>query len=369
MRCNSCARYRHTYMRFIAHGEIVMGSEGKYSGSVHGRNLVKLLRAIDLLSRPSGASIKELQDGLGISRRSVYRMFEVLESLNFPLYDQDRPGEKEKRWCLQDDFLHRMPNLRIPDMKLTPREMLVLYFLLSQDRIFANTAVGNHLSSIRQKMAAIMPSDYLTAAQSDRIESLFASGSLHPKSYEGMEPTIDALLGAVVERRICKVTYEALSHGRRKSYEIHPLRLFEHDGGLYLFVIIPSKDAVRILAVDRVRRIEVGEDTFDEPTDFDPESVLGHTFDLTLGDPVRAVIRFSPEAARRVRNRRWSATQEIEEHGDGSLILTMETSGRDDVVRWVLSFGAHAEIVEPDTLRAEVRKCLLDTLKAYPPGR
>jgi predicted DNA-binding transcriptional regulator YafY len=342
-----------------------MGSEGKFSGSVHGKNLVKLLRAIDLLSRPSGASIKELQDGLGISRRSVYRMFDILESLNFPLYDQDRPGEKEKRWGLQEDFLHRMPNLRIPDMKLTPREMLVLYFLLSQDRIFANTAVGDHLFSIRQKLAAIMPTDYLTAAQSDRIESLFASGSLHPKSYEGMETTIDTLLEAVVERKVCKITHEALSHGKRKSYEIHPLRLFEHDGGLYLFVIIPSKKALRILAVDRIQRISVTDEVFEEPTDFDPEAVLGHTFDLTLGDPVTAVIHFSPSAARRVRNRRWSATQEIEEHDDGSLTLTIETSGRDDVVRWVLSFGSEAELLEPVELRDELRDCVVLLQRLY----
>lgn len=352
-------------MRFMAQGEIVMGSDGKYSGSVHGKNLVKLLRAIDLLSRPSGASIKELQDGLGISRRSVYRMFDILESLSFPLYDLDRPGEKEKRWGLQEDFLHRMPNLRIPDMKLTPRELLVLYFLLSQDRIFANTAVGNHLSSIRQKLAAIMPTDYLTAAQSDRIESLFASGSLHPKSYEGMETTIDALLEAVVERKVCKVTYEALSHGKRKSYEIHPLRLFEHHGGLYVFVTVPAKDAVRILAVDRIARISVSDGTFEEPSDFDPEVVLGHTFDLTLGDPVTTVIYFSPDAARRVRNRRWSATQEIEEHEDGSLTLTMETSGRDDVVRWVLSFGPDAELVEPTELRTQLRDRITDLIHLY----
>jgi predicted DNA-binding transcriptional regulator YafY len=365
MRCNSCARYRHTHVRFVAHGKIVMGSEGKYSGSVHGKNLVKLLRAIDLLSRPSGASIKELQDGLGISRRSVYRMFDILESLIFPLYDQDRPGEKEKRWGLQEDFLHRMPNLRIPDMKLTPREMLVLYFLLSQDRIFANTAVGDHLFSIRQKLAAIMPTDYLTAAQSDRIESLFASGSLHPKSYEGMETSIDTLLEAVVERKVCKITYEALSHGKRRSYEIHRLRLFEHHGGLYVFVTVPAKDAVRILAVDRLKRITLTDETFDEPSDFDPESVLGHTFDLTLGDPVTAVIHFSPEGARRVKNRRWSATQNFEEHSDGSVTLTMETSGRDDVVRWVLSFGHNAELLKPIGLRSALEEELVQLLKTY----
>lgn len=105
-----CARYRHRSRLFLTHCELVMGTDGKFNGSIHGKNLVKLLRAIDLVSRSSGASIKELQDGLGISRRSVYRLFDVLESLNFPLVEQERPGEKEKRGSLEEGYLHRMPN-------------------------------------------------------------------------------------------------------------------------------------------------------------------------------------------------------------------------------------------------------------------
>lgn len=108
-----------------------MGSKGTHAVGGNGKNLIKLLQAIDQLSRCGGTTIKELQERLGVSRRSVYRMFDVLESLHFPLLDDDSPGEKEKRWRLQEDFLHRMPNIRIPDMKLTSRELLVLLFSAS----------------------------------------------------------------------------------------------------------------------------------------------------------------------------------------------------------------------------------------------
>jgi predicted DNA-binding transcriptional regulator YafY len=84
--------------------------------------------------------------------------------------------------------------------------------------------------------------------------------------------------------------------------------------------------------------------------------VLGHTFNLTLDDPVSVSIRFSPEGARRVRDRQWSATQTIEEHPGGTVVLSMETSGRDDVVAWVLSFGPDAEVLEPAELRKMVNE-------------
>ena len=362
--CDS-ARFRHSNLILVAHSEVVMNSRAKYSSSVHGRNLIKILKAVDVLSRPQGVTIKELQDELGVARRSVYRLFETLNELQFPIYDEDRPGEKEKRWRLQQDYLQSLPNLRIPDMKLSPRELLVLYFLLSQDRVFANTAVAGLLSSIREKLAALMPSSYLTAVQSERIESLFAAGTLHAKSYEGFEGRVDTLLDAIVERLMCTVTYRALSHGNTNTYTINPLRLFEHDGGLYVFVQLPGPDVTRIIAVDRIEKIDLTETTFEELPDFNPDKILATTFDLTLGDPVDVEIRFSAAAARRIVNRRWSESQSIDDHEDGSVTLRMSTSGKEDVLRWVLSFADEAEIVGPEDMREAIRAIAHKTMRRY----
>jgi predicted DNA-binding transcriptional regulator YafY len=335
------------------------------SEPVHGRNLIKVLKAIDTLSRPQGASIKELQEELGVSRRSVYRMFETLNELQFPIYDDDIPGEKEKRWHLEENYLHNLPNLRIPDMKLTPREMLLLYFLLSQDHVLSNTTVGNLLSSIRYKLSMLMPSKYLTAAKSDRLNSIFITGSSHPKDYSGYEQAIDVMLEAIVEQQVCRITYTALSHGETKSYLVHPLRMFERDGGLYLLINLPSHDVIRILAVDRVNEVELIEEHFSEPAGFDPEEVLLDAFDLTLDDPIAIEVRFSEQAARRVLNRRWSSSQKVTRQNDGSIILKMHTSGKDDLFRWILGFGDQAEILKPDELRDEINRLLNSTIQQY----
>jgi proteasome accessory factor B len=211
----------------------------------------------------------------------------------------------------------------------------------------------------------LMPTDYLSVAQSDRLESIFVSGSRHPKNYSESEETIDKLLEAIVERTACTVSYTALSHGETKRYRVHPLRLFEHDGGLYLFAHLSSPDVIRILAVDRIEEITLLREHFEEPSNFDPEALLETSFDLTLGDPVSITVKFTPEAARRIRGRQWSREQQITENEDGSLTLQMETSGKQDLLRWVLSFGIEAEILDPPELREEIKSLIASVNRRY----
>ena len=65
-------------------------------------------------------------------------------------------------------------------------------------------------------------------------------------------------------------------------------------------------------------------------------------------------IWFPAGQARYVKERKWSKTQKFEDQKDGSIILSMSTSGWWDVKRWVLSFGADAKVLQPIELRKEI---------------
>lgn len=47
------------------------------------------------------------------------------------------------------------------------------------------------------------------------------------------------------------------------------------------------------------------------------------------------------------------------------MLLELHTSGRWDVKRWVLSFGADAEVLEPEDLRQEIATDLGNMIGAY----
>ena len=60
-------------------------------------SLIQILSAAKLISSPRGATIAELTDKLGVSRRSTYRVLEALDELGYPYYKDE---EHENRYRL-----------------------------------------------------------------------------------------------------------------------------------------------------------------------------------------------------------------------------------------------------------------------------
>ena len=143
------------------------------------------------------------------------------------------------------------------------------------------------------------------------------------------------------------------------------MKLLEHKGGLYLFVRIPKHDVIRLIAVDRVQSTNLLPSSFIYPSNFDSDALLDSAFDLTFDDPITAVIRFSPKDAPYVQERRYSADQSIVSSPDGSITMTLTTSGTQDLLRWLLSFGSGAEVLSPPALRSLARAELATALSHY----
>src|SRR5207248_10573458 len=86
-----------------------------------------------------------------------------------------------------------------------------------------------------------------------------------------------------------------------------------------------------------------------------PDVYSEHTF-LTEhgGGPQEVSLRFDAYQARWIRERSWHPSQRIEEQEDGGLVLRLRVAGEGDLLRWILGYGSHVEVVEPAALRARV---------------
>lgn len=319
------------------------------------RHIVKIIDAVGLLRAPGGATIRQMETSLGVSRRTVYRLLDALQTLGIPVYEEPSPEGREKLWRLEERYVRHLPNMDVPRIQLTEEERLLLAFLLEGAGVLHQTQLAAPLASLRGKLEAVLEARPWDPAVMDGLASLFVRSRPLGKDYAGKEELIESVVGAILSRTTCVVKYHALSTGKVREFRIDPLRMVEHRGGLYVFVRVAHYGDIRILAVDRIQALVETGARFERPSDFDAEALLESAFDLTFGDPVSVRIWFSSEAAPYVIERRWAARQETEPQADGSVILSMETSGFEDIKRWVLGYGPQAKVLEPAELALAVR--------------
>lgn len=330
---------------------------------MRGLRLIKFFRAITLLSQPTGTTIEELGRRLEIEKRQVYRLLESLQDSFGLILDEERLDGGGKRISLPHDQQRRLSDMKVPDMNMTMGEIVAIHFLRGHARLYQGTGIGEEIERAFTKLAAFVPEGL--SERLERVRTLFVPSVRFAKDYHASEEVMEELSEAILSLRTCQVKYHSFSDDEIKHFRIDPLRFFERDGGLYLFVRVTRFDDIRVLAVERIKSIDVTDDGYIYPPDFDPETLLQQSFGMVYDDPVEVSIWFSADQARYVRERQWAQDQKITERKDGSIVLWMKTSGWYDVKKWVLSFGAEAQVLEPAHLQDKVRNEVEKMLKGY----
>jgi len=87
------------------------------------------------------------------------------------------------------------------------------------------------------------------------------------------------------------------------------------------------------------------------------------SFGVFHGESAKVKIWFAPEAAGYIKEKVWHESQIISDQKDGSIIFEAEVAGIDEIKIWIMGWGAKAKVIEPDSLKMEI-KSEIDSLQA-----
>jgi predicted DNA-binding transcriptional regulator YafY len=168
---------------------------------------------------------------------------------------------------------------------------------------------------------------------------------------------LDACRRAVRNRQKMWLHYNGAHRGAETKRVIRPYHLHNFRGEPHLVAWCEEREDLRQFFLGRILEWKVLEPdaAFVRDPDFDADAYFRRGIGLQHGEEPRTVrVRFSPFQARWIRERRYHPSQEIEELPDGGLLLTLQVAGMTEVRRWLLGYGADAEVLEPAELRAEI---------------
>ncbi|KZK74761.1 MAG: DNA-binding protein [Pelodictyon luteolum] len=157
-----------------------------------------------------------------------------------------------------------------------------------------------------------------------------------------------------------RIIYDDSSRsGAATQSTIHPYRLHFSQvlTSWYLVAWCELSQEVRTFAVSRISEAVPLDEVFSLQEGFPLGRYLSGAFeDVREPQLVKVSLRFSPHHSQWIRERKWHSSQELEDHEDGSLTLSMEIPSLEAVMRWVMRYGGEAEVVAPEELRNRVKE-------------
>lgn len=315
-----------------------------------GRNdqVVRILQLLHDLQRLGGCDVYELSERYGTTTRTVRRDLAAIMEAGIPLKKSQGEGSRVL-WAVDSQAANRMLSLvevsHFLALRLAMNEGLAVK---SHSQLFAS------LEDLSDRIEQALGKQ--GRAQLQEIDACFFSWDKFAWRRAPAD-VVWPLVKAIRERRRCEVLYRAPSSGNKvRTYSILPLRLFVHHGALYLHAWQPRHDTIMALNLHRLLKLKVSDEVLAVPPAYDAAKLEATAFGIFIGpEPVTFELAFDAFARPYIEEREWHPSQVLEPQPDGGVRLTFTCAPSYEVTNWVASWREHVEVVQPTSLRRELR--------------
>ena len=291
---------------------------------------------LSILLQEEKTTAPELAERFEVSRRTINRDIEDLCKAGIPIRTaQGTSGG-----------ISIMDGYRMDRTILTSKDMqMILAGLRSLDSVSGSSYYGQLMEKIQAGS-----SEFITGKDSILIDlSSWYRDSLAPK--------IETIQDAIGDRLLIKFRYYAPSGESERTVE--PYYLVFRWSSWYLWGWCIDRKDYRLFKLNRMDKVAETDKAFicrDVPIpDLSTEKIFP--------DGIKVKALFTPDM-------KWRLVEEFGPHcfteaDDGRLLFSADYTDMENLVTWLMTFGAKAEVLEPVEARDIIRRNAEETLKIY----
>jgi predicted DNA-binding transcriptional regulator YafY len=288
----------------------------------------RLLAIVLELQARKWVRAEDLAATFEVSKRTIYRDMLALDESGVPIVSI--PG---RGYSLVEGYF-------LPPLTFSTDEAIML--LLGADFVAQNfdAQYRGAAQAASHKIVAVLPDHLRREVEylQNSIQFIALNGPFAPE-------TLQQLRRAIIQRRTVRFRYHARSHGGEPTRrDADPFALLHVGNRWILIAYCHLRRDRRHFRLDRIEDVAVLDREFTRPPDF--EMLRDDRQDRTV--IVRAL--FDHETARWVREAPSFFQVAQEEHPEG-LLVTFAVRQPGEVVNWLLGWGSHVHVLEPESLR------------------
>ena len=197
------------------------------------------------------------------------------------------------------------------------------------------------------------------------VDALSSSLAIHDRILTEDVPSSQNFLTIVLEamktNHVLKITHQSFGKDEAKTFDVEPycVKMSARD---------VDRDYLRLYALDRLEDVEMTEDKFNLPKDFNAKEYFSEYFGIMLNDKVpvqRIVLRADEYHQHYMRTLPLHPSQKEIFSCDKYADFELHLRPTYDFYMRLMSFGNMIKVMEPQSLRDELCKWLRKTMEVY----
>ena len=291
-----------------------------------------------LYSRSRIVSVNELSDVLETNPRNIPEYVSELRDCGYDI--------KTIHGRYGGYLLER--HSTFPALKLTDAEreglMAGYEYLLARNDFMEKSDYGKAMGKIT---SAIMSRDTMTD------DSLIANRFPLAMPQDELEGRYLAIQQCIANKTVLDIEYLSLKNEVSKR-SIHPYKLYMYNNAWFVLGFDESKGDIRYFKINRIDKYVVQNRKFRVLLTYNESDYLDEYGMKQNGEWYPIKLKLTGHYAMLVKERIYGKEQTIEEVDEKTTILSVKMQNKESIVKFVLGFGEHCEIIEPMWLKQEI---------------
>ncbi|NEN84709.1 helix-turn-helix transcriptional regulator [Paenibacillus elgii] len=311
--------------------------------------VIRIFNIINAIQANPGISAKDLAFKCDVNIRTIYRDMDILE-LIAPV---SREGRGTGYRFMGKFFLY--------PLNFTEQEALVFSLLpsmLDMEKLPPgfDTAYDKVMGTHRKEKSHL----------NNIIEDITGIIQMGTPAYRKESPNfLQPIIQAILEQKTIDTVYHTQYRNETTERKIDPYYLVPRDQRFYLIGYCHSKQGIRTFRISRFQKVEIMDQPFDKG-DFNIKQYLKNTWSVDRGEKnITFKVRFNAEVARYIKEEELFVHPRMKDEKDGSLIFEVTVNNEKEFLRWILQYGASAEILEPKAVRESLKEQLSQWIRMY----
>lgn len=293
----------------------------------------RLFRIVYYLLQNGKATAPELAQKFEVSIRTIYRDIDSISSAGIPIYATQGKGGGIS--ILNDYTL---------DKSLFSEQEQEQMLIALQGMVATTEENSNELLTKLSGLFQINSTNWIEVDFSDWAHRT------------PQQDTFNIIKEAIFQKRVISFCYFS-GKGNKEKRNVRPIRLVFKSKSWYLYSFCLLRNDYRFFKLTRIKELEMLSETFTQ--DFTPTKIEKQ---IQVENTVAVKLKFDRQAAFRVYD---EFTDSITEDSQGNLYVQIDLPDNEVLYSYVMSFSDSVEVIEPQSIREQMKKRLQKMQEKY----